>query len=196
MSDSSDSESNHHSHHSRKRKRERPNWYVNTCTSSDIMTINVIGKVNLKMTEAIFKALDQAIEKKVEKVIFYVTSHGGHSDAGYAIYNQLKVYKSAFKIVTIGIGEMSSSAIDILLASDERYCTTDCNIVVHGISYADKNVEKLWNERMIKVFSKRTGKKIKYWKERMLTGDHTYTAEEAIDAGLIHNVIELNPTDH
>ena len=189
MSDSSESSTEI----SRKRKRKISSWYVHVYINDDnkTMTLNVVGTIKQKMANKIFEAFDQAITQGLKRIVIYVTSGGGHSDAGFAIYNQIKVYKKELDIVVIGQGQIASSAIDILLASDKRYCTSDCDILVHGISYSSKNVEKLWNEKMIRLFGKRTKRDHKYWHDRMLTGDHNYTPKEAKHIGLVHNIIEL-----
>lgn len=92
--------------------------------------------MDILITEAITNAtvthvLKEILAKKDDKkvITLYINSPGGDVDAGYAIYDILRL--SGRKIITYAVSEVFSCAIILYLAGDERYASNYSNFMVH-----------------------------------------------------------------
>jgi ATP-dependent Clp protease protease subunit len=127
-----------------------------------------------------------------EPVTIYIHSQGGGVDAGFAIYELLRMCASP--VITIGVGSVASMAALVLQAGDKRVITPNTTILLHPGSASIKGNLKDVNaaiqdqmrlhQRFCEIVSKRSGKSL----QTIITlcGAETYMdAEESLNCGLV-----------
>lgn len=82
-----------------------------------------------RVLQEILKVREAEIEKEKSIINVHINSHGGDLEAGYAIYDILRL--SGYTINTFAISEVFSSAIIIYLAGDSRYATNYSSFMIH-----------------------------------------------------------------
>lgn len=131
-----------------------------------------------------------------EPITIVMNCGGGNVDDGYAIYDLIQASTSAVTIQVIG--QASSMAMIILQAAAVRQAYPFSRFMCHdgilGVDGNTRDVEamvefnKLDRYRTYKIFENRTGKKASYW-NRKLQKDYFLTAEQALEEGLIDEII-------
>lgn len=165
--------------------------------------ISLDGEINSdKATEFIknIRLLDHVSDKEIKVLI---NSEGGDVRAGMDIVDAIKECQS--KVITHVVGVAESMAAIILQAGDERWISSSGSIMIHvgEEGYEPNHPKNL--EAWIKE-SKRLGemadnllfKQIKKKKPRyqrktfneLITFDKIYTAEKAIEMGLVDKIME------
>jgi len=131
----------------------------------------------------------------------YINSPGGSVTDGFGIIDTINYIKCPVKTICIG---MAASMGALLLASGEkgmRYATPNAEILIHqpligggGISGQQTEIQihadqmKKTRDRINKILSEATGKSIEEI-EKDTERDHYLTAEEALEYGLIDEII-------
>jgi len=137
------------------------------------------------------------IESKYDEVEVYLHTPGGNVFSGNYIQNRLKSSKP--KITIIVQGTAFSMGAVILLSGDVRKIVRNGFVMIHSSSnqYGGTAKEQRANAEILEEIDKNflkdlvevTGKSKKKVQEWM--GKDTYfSAEKAVDAGLIHEIIE------
>ena len=138
-------------------------------------------------------------ENPKKEIFFYINSPGGLVTSGLGIYDTMQYIKSP--VSTLCIGQASSMGSFLLSAGEKgkRFSLPNSRIMVHqpsagfqgqatDIQIHAKEILAL-NERLIKIYSKHTGKSVKEISQA-LERDNFMTPEEAKDFGLIDSVVE------
>lgn len=84
------------------------------------------------------KLSDEKEDKK--EIVVYLNSKGGDIEAGYSLYEILKL--SGYKIITFAISEVYSSAVMVYLAGDERFATNYSCFMIHEPYHDYSNDDK------------------------------------------------------
>lgn len=141
-----------------------------------------------------------------ESLMVYVNSPGGDVEAGYALYEILKL--TGRKIYTYAINEVFSCAVVIYLAGDERYATNRSNFMIHepyhelesdenGVNMTTstykknlKELEDATNEyfKLIAQNTDLTPQKIRKNINKTRNGDWYFRAEMAQKLGLVTEI--------
>lgn len=91
--------------------------------------------MDILITETITNATVNRVLKEIldhkrdPEITVYVNSQGGEVEAGYAIYEILKL--SQKRIITYAVNEVFSCAIIIFLAGDDRCASNYSNFMIH-----------------------------------------------------------------
>lgn len=128
-----------------------------------------------------------------------LSSEGGDSDAGLAIYECLRTANNPTLIE--GMGTIASAAVPILLAGTVRFLNPETSIMVHNLSYEidglvstpvvhslSRDAENM-NKRYHEIIAERTGKSIKDV-EKWCQDETTFTSAEALKQGFCDKVLD------
>jgi len=169
---------------------------------TDGTKINWIGAIDSSKLAEIIKAIETGIkENKTKDVTILIDSIGGSVNASLAFYQWIKFNK--ISLTTVGLSTVASSAVTVLLAGSKRICFENTTFLVHRMTYPfDGEMSEYDLEEKTTFF--RTGNtKVKtlYKKETRLSDDEierllskdwiVITAEEAIEKGIVHEIMEL-----
>ena len=138
-------------------------------------------------------------ENPKKEISFYINSPGGIVWSGLAIYDTMQYISS--EIMTICIGQAASAGSLLLTAGskDMRFSLPNSRIMVHqpsgGYQGQVTDIEIHTNEikktkqRLNKIYSKHTGKKMEEI-EKIMERDKYFSPDEAIKFGLIDKIVE------
>lgn len=104
-------------------------------TKSKSRILHLFKEINSENVEKIVtKLLELDKDRKRRSITIYVNSGGGSTDAGWALVDIMEKCKCPIK--TIGVGEICSMAVPILLAGTigRRYISKRAFIMIHSIS--------------------------------------------------------------
>jgi ATP-dependent Clp protease protease subunit len=140
--------------------------------------------------------------RRDDKIFLYINSPGGDIDAGYAIYELLRL--SGKKIITYAINQVYSCAVLVYLAGDYRFANNHSMFLIHEpyheisddkltIKGYKENIEDL-NECVNGFFkilcerSELTMDKIKKALQKSPEGDWFLKIEQAKKLGIVHEI--------
>ncbi len=162
----------------------------------------LVGEISYaRATEVIMKMLYLENQKRNSEINLYVNSPGGSVDDTMAVYDTMKFVSSP--VATYCIGRAQSGAAIILSAGTKgkRFALPHAKVMLHqpwGGVYGQAADIKIQAEEILKakqmineLLAKHTGQdieKIKAETER----DRYMTAEEALQYGLIDEVLQLD----
>ena len=139
-------------------------------------------------------------EEPDKKIRIFINSHGGEINAGMLIYDALSGLRNA-DIDIICIGHAYSMAAVLLAAGQKghRFGLPSCEIMIHEpliseISGSSSTIKSMSDSLLDKkkkiciVLSLHTGKTIQEI-EKAISYDHYFDADEAVEFGLIDEVI-------
>jgi len=164
----------------------------------EIYLIGDIEKETMRrVTEEILELHEQ---DPAAKISLYITSGGGNPQLAIGFYELIRIKK--IPLVTIGMGDCSSSALIVLLAGSERKATRNTIFEVHEIAKSFEQGESLsileiesliestkkLDRTIMKIAANNIGEKIDKMKKIRKKGI-TLTAEEAKKLGLISEII-------
>lgn len=162
--------------------------------------IMLSGEVNDTMASLVVAQLLFLQSEDPDKDIYvYINSPGGSITAGMAIYDTMKYIKP--DVVTICVGLAASMGQFLLTAGTKgkRFALPNSEIMMHqplggfqgqatDIEIHAKRILKT-KERMIELIAEHTGKPIEEIRKDV-ERDFFFSAEEAVEYGLIDKVIE------
>ena len=150
--------------------------------------------------EAIRKLWYLELTAPGKPITLVIQSPGGSVDAGFAVWDQIKMISSPVSTVVTGLAASMGSILSLCAAKGRRFATPNARILIHqpsihgGVRGQASDLEihareilKL-RERIVQLYVEATGKdreKIAAAIER----DTWLTAEEAKEFGLIDKVI-------
>lgn len=128
-----------------------------------------------------------------------LSSEGGDTEAGFAIYECLRTANNPVVIEAMGI--VASAAVPILLAGTVRFLNPETSVMVHNMSYEiegmvstpvvhslSRDAEKI-NQRYHEIISGRTGKAMKDVK-KWCDEETTFSCADAIKHGFADKVLD------
>lgn len=129
----------------------------------------------------------------------YINSPGGSVTAGLAIYDTMQYVKADVNTICIGMAASMGAFLLAAGAKGKRFALPNSTIMIHqplGGSRGQATDVEIHTrylletkEKLNKILSERTGKSIEVVKENT-ERDNFMTAEEAMNFGLIDEVIE------
>ena len=157
-------------------------------------------EVNSQMAESVIAQLLYLESKDPNKdIIMYVNSPGGHVTAGLAVYDTMQYVKC--DIVTIWVWLAASMGSIILMAWTKwkRFILPHSEVMIHqplwGAEWQATDIaiqaqhilrtKKILNE----IIAKHTGQKLEKV-EQDVERDKWFTAEEAIEYGIVDKILE------
>ena len=166
----------------------------------------IFGDINDRLARDICSRLLLLADRDADSAIdIYVNSPGGHVESGDTIHDMVRFIRNDVNINMSGTGWVASAGAHIFLAGakDRRFCLPNTRFLLHqpaggargmaaDIEIEAKEILRM-RERLVKIISEETGQPI----ERInkdIHRNHWITAEEAIDYGMVANVIR-DPRD-
>lgn len=157
------------------------------------------GEISDAVANIIVSELLYLDNQNNEDIYIYINSPGGSITSGMCIYDTMNFVSS--KVITIGLGLCASMAAFLLSSGQKRYALPNTEIMIHqpiggaqgqatDIKIAAERIIKL-KEKLNKILANNTKqdiKKIEYDTER----DNFFSAEEALNYGLIDEIINKN----
>lgn len=128
-----------------------------------------------------------------------VDSFGGDVYAGISILNALRRYPD---VVTVYVDGMAASAASFIAVggADRLIMSPNSSLLIHGAwSQGMGNSEEMAQlasdlnqitENLATIYAEKTGQEPSYWRE-LMKQDTTFTAEQAVEAGLADAVAEF-----
>lgn len=128
-----------------------------------------------------------------------VDSFGGDVYAGISILNALRRYPD---VVTVYVDGMAASAASFIAVggADRLIMSPNSSLLIHGAwSQGMGNSEEMAQlsadlnqitDNLATIYAEKTGQEPKYWRE-LMKQDTTFTAEQAVEAGLADAVAEF-----
>src|SRR5687768_1353101 len=104
--------------------------------------ILLFGEINKELAKEIITELRYLMHHgdKNRPILLYINSEGGEIDAACAIADEIQLLKSTGRsIYTIGMGEVASAAIFILVAGTRRFGYEHTVYMIHPCSYNGKD---------------------------------------------------------
>ncbi len=161
-------------------------------------SILLSGQVNKKLAERVVRQLLLLEAKSDDPIKLFIDSPGGDADSGFAILDMIRFVKP--DVYTIGMGLVASAGALILLSSPkkQRIGLPNSHYLIHqplsGIRGVASEIEiyareiERMRKRINELIAEETGKSLKQV-EKDTDRDYWLTADEAVDYGLISEVV-------
>lgn len=140
-------------------------------------------------------------EEPGKPILLVINSPGGAVDCGFAIWDQVKMITSPVTTLVTGLAASMGSVLSLCAAPGRRFATKHARIMIHqprvmGIIQGQATDLEIQAKEIIKtrklivdVYVQATGKSAKEI-ERAIDRDTWYSAEEALDFGLLDKVVD------
>lgn len=135
-----------------------------------------------------------------KEILLIINSPGGAVDAGFAIWDQVKMLKSPVKTLITGLAASMGSILSLVADKGNRLATFHSRIMIHQPSLSGvirgqatdleiqaKEIIKT-KKLLIKIYEDATGKDYKTI-EKALDRDTWMSPEEAIEFGILDKVV-------
>lgn len=168
-------------------------------------TIEWLGGVDFENLQSVLtKVKEFVVDDAEEEIHLMVNSYGGPTGVGMSFYDAVRTWLRP-NLVTIGSGYVDSSGIIVFLAGRKRYITKNTTLLFHlaGRTFGESkrfstaDMENMLKEDKVKdyqyacVVSDATeGKHSPEKILEMMASSTVLTAEEAVNMGLAHRVLE------
>ena len=137
-----------------------------------------------------------------KEISFYINSPGGSITDGMAIVDTMNYIKCPVSTICVGLAASMGSVLLTCGAKGKRFATPDSEILIHqplisgGLAgqtteikiHADHMVKT--REKLNKLLSEKTGQSLEQI-EKDTERDHYMTAQEALEYGLIDEIIDV-----
>lgn len=133
-------------------------------------------------------------------ILFVINSPGGSTDAGFAIWDQIKMISSPVTTLITGLAASMGSVLSLVAAPKRRFATPNARVMIHqphvggvikgqatDLDIQAKEILKV-REILIQIYAKASGKERDVI-ERALDRDMWMSAEEALAWGLLDKIV-------
>ena len=163
-------------------------------------TVVISQQVDAKLTS---KVLSQLVlleqESDDQPVTVFINSPGGEIFSGFAIFDMLNFISCPVTTIVTGFAASMGSILSLAAAKGHRYAMPQAKIMIHQpllMGYQGRATEceiqareiLKTRDHLIKLYSEQTGKSHEEIK-KALDRDNWFTAEEALEYGLIDKVV-------
>ncbi|WP_018024093.1 head maturation protease, ClpP-related [Corynebacterium ulceribovis] len=158
--------------------------------------ILIYGEIGWDVTP---KAVVEQLNGTDGPVTVRIDSYGGDVYAGIAIMNALRRHADTVTVVVDGMAASAASFIAVG-GGDRVVMSPNSSMMVHGAwTFADGNATKLSEvaddlakitENIAGIYGEKSGQSSEYWLA-VMEKDTTYSADEAVEAGLADEVATL-----
>lgn len=133
-------------------------------------------------------------------ILFVINSPGGSVDAGFAIWDQIKLISSPVTTLVTGLAASMGSLLSLVAGKGKRLATSNARIMIHqplisGVIRGQATDLDIQAKEMLKtrsmivdIYADATGKD-KSAIEKAINRDNWMTAEEAQHFGLLDRVV-------
>ncbi len=133
-------------------------------------------------------------------ILFVINSPGGSVDAGFAIWDQIKMLSSPVYTMVTGLAASMGSLLSLCAEKGKRFATPNARIMIHqplisgvirgqatDLEIQAKEILKT-RKAIVKIYSDATGKSYEVV-DRAIDRDNWMSSEEAMEFGLLDRVI-------
>ncbi|MEX0961795.1 MAG: ATP-dependent Clp protease proteolytic subunit [Simkaniaceae bacterium] len=133
-------------------------------------------------------------------ILFIINSPGGSVDAGFAIWDQIKMITSPVTTLVTGMAASMGSVLSLVADKGRRFATPHCRIMIHqpaihgvvqgqatDLEIQAKEIVKT-HDMLVELYAEQTGRDIEAIK-KALDRDTWYSAKEALDFGLLDGIV-------
>lgn len=155
---------------------------------------------NASARDAIRKIWYLELTKPGKPITFVINSPGGSVDAGFAVWDQVKMITSPVTTIVTGLAASMGSVLSLCAAPGKRFATEHARIMIHqpsisgpvtgqatDLSIHAKEILKT-KSLLVDLYVEHTGKP-KSEIEKALDRDYWMSAKEALDFGLLDKII-------
>ncbi len=141
------------------------------------------------------------LENPKKPILLVINSPGGSVDAGWAIWDQIKMITSPVKTLITGLAASMGSVLSLVAAKGQRFATPNARIMIHqpmiggvirgqatDLEIHAKEILKT-KAQLIDLYVKQTGKSRDVI-EDAIDRDKWFSAQEALDFGLLDGIVE------
>lgn len=141
----------------------------------------------------------EAMDPKKE-IILVINSPGGSVDAGFALWDQLKMVSCPIITLVTGLAASMGSVLSLSADQGKRYATENARIMVHQPSISgviqgqasDLEIQAdeiaKTRDRLVSLYVEKTGKSKKAI-EKAIDRDFWMSAQEALEFGLLDKIV-------
>jgi ATP-dependent Clp protease protease subunit len=135
-----------------------------------------------------------------KEILFVINSPGGSIDAGFAIWDQIKMITSPVATLVTGLAASMGSILSLVASPKKRYATPQSRFMVHqprlsGVIQGQATDLEIQAREMLKthsqlvdIYVQATGKSVAEI-EKAIDRDTWMTAEEALQFGLVNKIV-------
>lgn len=150
--------------------------------------------------EVIRKLWYLELENPGKPILLIINSPGGSVDAGFAIWDQIKMITSPVTTLVTGLAASMGSVLSLVAEKGRRYATPKARIMVHqpaihGVIQGQASDLEIQAKEIIKtrkalveLYREATGKSEEVI-EKALDRDTWYSAQEALEFGLLDKIV-------
>lgn len=151
-------------------------------------------------TEAIKKLWYLELTNPGQPIVFVINSPGGSVDAGFAVWDQIKMISSPLTTVVTGLAASMGSVLSLCAVPGRRFATPHARIMIHQPSIGgtitgqatdlDIHAREILKTkaRIIDVYVEATGQSREVI-EKAIDRDMWMSANEAIEFGLLDGIL-------
>lgn len=171
--------------------------------NSSLRTIYLLGDVTAKMAILFRRKMNILnASASAKKITVEICSQGGDIDAGFSIADTIR--SSSSSVDTYAVGEVMSAATLILAAGDYRKSLANTSIMVHQgdfvikgsihqITKAELPAIQKSEDTYSRLLEQLTDKPAGYWDEKWKHKNCYLTPSEAMELGIIDEVVNWQP---
>lgn len=150
--------------------------------------------------DAIRKLWYMELTAPKKPILLVINSPGGSVDSGFAIWDTVQMITSPVTTLVTGLAASMGSILSLCADPGRRFATPYARIMIHqprimgviqgqatDLDIQAREIIKT-RERIVDVYVKKTGKDRKTI-EKAIDRDNWYTAEEALEYGLLDKVV-------
>lgn len=150
--------------------------------------------------EAIRKLWYLEMKDPGKPILFVINSPGGSVDAGFAIWDQIKMISSPVTTLVTGLAASMGSVLSLCAAPGKRFATKNARIMIHQPSISgvvrgqatdlEIQAKEILKTRdiLVELYMELTGKDRKTI-EKALDRDTWMSAQEALHFGLLDKIV-------
>lgn len=156
---------------------------------------------NNSCNDTIRKLWYMEIKSPGEPILLIINSPGGSVDAGFAIWDQIKMLTSPVTTVVTGLAASMGSVLSLAASPNRCFATPNARFMIHqphiaGVIQGQASdleiqaVEILKTRKaLVKLYMEKTGKSEEVI-ERAVDRDTWFSAQEALDFGLLDGLVK------
>ena len=159
------------------------------------------GEIDSKLSSVIVSELLYLDSISQEDIFLYINSPGGSITEGMAIMDTMNYIKSDVKTICLGLAASMAAFLLSCGTKGKRYILPNAEVMIHqplGGAQGQATEIKIVAERILrlknklnKILSENTNKSIDVI-ERDTERDHFLTAEEALEYGIVDEILKNN----
>ena len=162
-------------------------------------TILLTGGINDKLARRVCERLLALASEKPDPILMVVSSPGGHVESGDMIHDMIKFVEAPVKVLGSGWVASAGALVYAAAKKENRFSLPNTRFLLHeprgGVGGQASDVEiqvreiVRMRERLNNIFAEATGQTLEKIKSDT-NRDYWMSAEEAVEYGLVHKIVQ------